>query len=95
MPYVRVSLMQPLPGREQEVEELNRELISFYREQPGCVSCQFIRAVDDSSEVGRLTQWESEAAADAAATTDRSMQLRSRLHLAVHEGHVDRSFRTE
>ena len=93
--YVRISLMKALAGREQEVRDLTQELIALSREQPGCISSQFIQAVDDATEMGRLSQWESEAAADTAATGDHSMHLRSRLHVAVHDGHVDRSFRAE
>jgi quinol monooxygenase YgiN len=95
MSYVRISLMKPLAGRELEVTKLNVELIALYREQPGCISSQLIQAVDGSGEVGRLSQWESESAADAAATGDHSMHLRSRLHLAVRKGRLDRSFRAE
>ena len=95
MSYVRFSLMKPLAGRDLEVTKLNLELVSLYRGQPGCISSQVIRATDTSGEVGRLSFWESESAADAAATGDHSMHLRSRLHLAVRRGRLDRSFHTE
>ena len=95
MSYVRFSLMKPLAGRDLEVTKLNQELVTLYRGQPGCISSQLIRATDASGEVGRLSFWESESAADSAATGDRSMHLRSRLHLAVRRGHQDRSFHTE
>ncbi len=95
MSYVRFSLMKPLAGRDLEVTKLNLELVSLYRGQPGCISSQVIRATDTSGEVGRLSFWESESAADAAATGDHSMHLRSQLHLAVRRGRLDRSFHTE
>ena len=95
MSYVRISLMKPLAGRELEVTKLNLELVSLYRQQPGCISSQFIRSTEASGDIGRLSFWESESAADAAATGDHSMHLRSRLHLAVRRGHQDRSFHTE
>lgn len=95
MSYVRFSLMKPLAGRDLEVAKLNLELVSLYRGQPGCISSQVIRATAPSGEVGRLSFWESESAADAAATGDHSMHLRSLLHLAVRRGHLDRSFHTE
>lgn len=95
MPYVRISLMHPLPGREAEVEDLNRQLITLYSEQRGFMESRFIRSAAGCGEVGRVTFWQSEGAADAAATSDRSMSLRSRLHLLVQRGHQDRSFVTD
>ena len=40
-----------------------------------------------------MSLWESENAADMAATHDRSMFLRSRLHLLIEHGHQDRGSR--
>jgi quinol monooxygenase YgiN len=85
--------MKPLSGREAEVQKLNIELVHYYQQQPGCVSSRFIEAADRLGEMGRLSEWESEAAADAAATSDHSMSLRASLHLAVRRGHIERSFR--
>ena len=95
MPYVRISLMKPLSGREAEVEKLNQELVAMYSQAEGCLLSHFVRSVDGSGEMGRLVLWESEGAADRAATTNRSMSLRSRLHLLVRKGHQDRSFHAE
>jgi len=93
--YVRISLMRPLAGREAEVDQLNLELVEYYRGQPGCLQSTVIHAADGSGETGRVSFWDSEAAADAAANSDRSMFLRSRLHLMLRRGHQDRSFRSE
>ena len=95
MSYVRISLMRPLAGRDLEVEKLNRELVQLYRQHQGCIGSHFVRAADGSGEVGRVSFWESESSADAAATADRSMFLRSRLHLLVRRGHQDRSFHSD
>ncbi len=95
MPYVRISLMKPLSGRGVEVAELNEQLVDFYKSQQGCLSCHFMRAADGSAEVGRVSLWESEAAADRAANIQRSLSLRSRLHLLVRRGHQERSFLAE
>lgn len=92
MPYVRISLMKPVPGHEDEVRQLNQELVSFYRGQQGCQLCYFLAAADSSGEVGRVSVWDSEHAADQAANHDHSMALRSRLHLLIQPGHQDRSF---
>ncbi|MEO8457672.1 MAG: antibiotic biosynthesis monooxygenase [Chloroflexota bacterium] len=95
MSYIRISIMKPLSRKELEVQKLNLELVTHYRQQPGCVSSRFIEAHDGSGEMGRLSEWESEHAADAAATNDHSMFLRSRVQLAVRKGHLDRSFKTD
>ncbi len=95
MPYVRISLMKPLAGREAEVGDLNAQLVSFYRRQEGCLQSHLLKAADGSSEMGRVSIWESESAADRAATTQHSMFLRSRLHLLIRRGHQERSFLAE
>ena len=92
MTYVRISLMKPLSRRPLEVEKLNRELVQLYRKQEGCISGHLIGAAPGSGEVGRVSFWQSESAADAPATSDQSLSLRSRLHLLVKRGHQDTSF---
>jgi quinol monooxygenase YgiN len=87
-------MMTPAKGHEEEVSALNEQLVAFYRAQPGCLGSHFIRAADTSGEQGRVSFWTSEAAAAAAATQERSLYLRSRLHLLVQFGHQDRSFTT-
>lgn len=95
MPYIRISIMKPLAGRESEVAEINEQLAAFYRQQEGCLQDHFMRAADRSGEVGRISLWKSEKTAEQAATAEHSMSLRSRLHLLVHEGHQERSFLAE
>ncbi len=92
MTYIRVSTMTPLAGREEEASQVNQELVGYYRAQEGCVSSHFVKAADSSGEQGRISFWSSERAANEAATQERSLHLRSRLHLLVRRGHQDRSF---
>jgi quinol monooxygenase YgiN len=92
MAYVRISTMRPRASREAEAEAVSLELINFYREQPGCLHSTFVKASDGSGEIGRITFWESAATADRAAMRERSIYLRSRLHLVIEKGHQDRSF---
>ena len=92
MTYIRVSTMRPLAGREEEASQVNQELVELYGSQKGCVSCHFVKAADSSGEQGRISIWSSERAANEAATQERSLQLRSRLHLLVGRDHQDRSF---
>jgi len=92
MTYIRVSTMSALAGREEEAGQVNQELVAFYRTREGCLSSDFVKAADTSGEQGRISFWSSERAADAAATEERSLYLRSRLHLLVRRGHLERSF---
>ncbi len=92
MTYIRVSTMTPLAGREEEASQVNQQLVDFYGTQEGCVSSHFVKAADRSGEQGRISFWISERAANEAATQERSLQLRSSLHLVVRRGHQDRSF---
>ncbi len=92
MTYIRVSTMTALAGREEEASRVNQELVDFYRTQEGCLSSHFVNAADRSGEQGRISFWISERAANEAATQERSLQLRSSLHLVVRRGHQDRSF---
>jgi quinol monooxygenase YgiN len=92
--YIRVSLMMPEKGRRAEVRQLNQELAAFYRTQEGCRDSFVISAADNSGELGRLSVWDSEEAAERAANDQHSMSLRSELHLAIQPGHSERSFLT-
>ena len=89
MTYIRVSTMTPQAGREEEVGQL---LVDLYSTQEGCLSISFVKAADTSGEQGRISFWISERAADEAATQERSLYLRSRLHLQIQRGHQERSF---
>jgi hypothetical protein len=95
MTYIRFSTMVPLSGREEEATQVNQELVAFYRSQPGCLASDYVTAADSSGEQGRVSFWATEQAADRAATQERSLYLRSRLHLLVRRGHQDRSFTAE
>jgi quinol monooxygenase YgiN len=95
MTYIRVSTMVPVAGREDEATQVNQELVAFYRSQPGCLDSHYVTAADSSGEQGRVSFWASERAADTAANQERSLYLRSRLHLLVRHGHQERSFTSE
>lgn len=94
MSYIRISLMTPEQGREAEVRGFNQELSPFYRAQEGCLDSFVLTAADGSGELGRLSVWDSEEAAEGAANHQHSMSLRSQLHLVIQPGHAERSFFT-
>jgi hypothetical protein len=94
MSYIRISLMKPAQGREEEVKRLNQEISALNLTQEECRYSSVISATDGSGELGRLSVWESKEAAEGVANLQRSMSLRSQLHLAIQPEHAERSFFT-
>ncbi len=92
MSYIRISLMLPAKGKRAEVRRLNEEISAFNRTLEGCRESFLITAADNSGELGRLSIWESKEAAERSANRQHHMSLRSQLHLAIQEGHAERSF---
>ena len=82
MSYFRLSLTSPHGGALAEVERIERELLAFFRTQPG-FQRGFRLTADD--RVGRATVWDSEADADHAANQQHTLSLRSRLMQLVGE----------
>jgi quinol monooxygenase YgiN len=93
--YVRLSVVKPLRGQEQHVEDVMRRLAEAGSQQPGCIASYVLRPHDDSGEVARLAIYEDEASAERAANTDHILALRSELHLSVQPGHQERAFFTD
>ncbi len=91
MAYVRVSLMQPKASRHAEVKELMDELAHFFAKQAGFLEGYGLYSSD--ALVGRVTVWDSEAAADAAAQSTHVLAVRSRLNNDVEAGsHQEHAF---
>ncbi len=91
MSYVRVSLMQPRSGRLAEVKALLDELVGFFATQPGFIEGYGLYSTD--ALVGRVTVWDSEDSAEAAAQSTHVLALRSRLNTDVEEGsHQEHAF---
>jgi len=82
--YLRLSLARPMEGRGEEAQRLEADLLSHSSAQEGFVGGYRLTARDGGREIGRITIWEREEAADRAATTQHVMALRSDL-LAVAE----------
>ena len=73
-----------MEGRGEEAQRLEADLLSHSSAQEGFVGGYRLTARDGGREIGRITIWESEEAADRAATTRHVMALRSE-PLAVAE----------
>ncbi len=95
MPYLRISLVIPLVGREAEVIDINEELVAFYRQQKGCLQSYVMRPSKASRDTGRISMWESEEDAQHTANIESTLALRSRLHSAVQEGHQELAFQAD
>lgn len=94
MSYVRVSLMEPKAGRHAEVKRLMDELATYFAQQAGFVEGYGLHSKD--ALVGRVTVWESESAADAAARSTHVLAVRSRLNDDVIDGsHQEHAFEGE
>jgi quinol monooxygenase YgiN len=92
MPYVRLTLNQPRPEVRAEVVRHYRELVNYVKTLPGCLDAFVLESHDETAEVGRLSMWESEEAANHAANDPHAMSLHAEL-LFDSQGQVwDRSF---
>lgn len=95
MPYVRISIAKPRPGQDARVQELMRKINDFAAQAPGCREVFLLRPHDNSGEIARMAIYEDEHSAEAAASSQTVMALRSELHLHVEAGHIERAFFTE
>ncbi len=92
MPYVRLTLAKPRPERVAEVRRHYEELVGYLSTLPGFVAGWVVVPHDDSGEVGRLSMWESQEAANHAANDPRAMSLHAELEFDVFGNMWDRSF---
>jgi quinol monooxygenase YgiN len=96
MTYVRISVFIPKPHEREQAEQLLHELAEFHGTQPGHWATFRIESRDDSARIGRITIWNDEGAANAAARSSHDQSLRSRLNwLVLEDTHVEQSFSGE
>ncbi|MCA9825565.1 MAG: antibiotic biosynthesis monooxygenase [Dehalococcoidia bacterium] len=93
MPYIRISIARPRPGQEKRLAELQQAIADYSAKQPGCDRSYVLRPHDHSGEIARISIWDNESQAEAAANSDHMLSLRSELNLAAAEGgHSERAF---
>lgn len=91
--YVRLSLMNPRPGKADLVSALMDNLLEYFATQTGYAHGYSLVSGDPQDRVGRVTLWDSEEAADAAANTQHVLSIRSELlSLIDANSHVERSY---
>ena len=93
MPYIRISLMQPMTGQEARVNELLDALTRGYEDKDGYLYGWRLEPVDRARHVGRLAIWEDDSHAHHAAQDEHEMALRSQLNQVIEDGsHEELSF---
>lgn len=95
MPYVRLTIAHPRPGQERRVRELIERLNELTGAIEGCMATYVLHPHDESGDIARMAFWADEDTAEAAAADDRVLAVRSELHLALEEGHIERAFFTD
>lgn len=95
MTYIRVSIAHPRHGQEKRLEEVQHQIAEWVRTQPGCRASYLLKPNDGSGDVARITIYDDEQAADAAANHQHLMSLRSELNLAADPNHTERGFHAE
>jgi quinol monooxygenase YgiN len=91
--YLRLSLMQPLHGREDEVLALHRNLVASLANESGFVRGFVITAGDPEGRIGHLNVYGSEEDADRVANTQHVLSVRAELlQLIEEDSHVERSW---
>lgn len=86
MAYVRMSVAKPRRGEEARVEEIFERINTEAAKNDGCLETYLLHPHDDSGEVARMAIYTDEDAAEAAASNDAVLALRSEMHLLVAAG---------
>ncbi|MGB2694046.1 MAG: hypothetical protein WBD55_02525 [Dehalococcoidia bacterium] len=90
---VRLSLMQPKPGAQERVLELQQQIVSWLPGKPGSIAGYIIVGGDPQGRVGHVSIFRSEQDADQAAQSDHVLAIRSELLLVIEEdSHVEHSY---
>ncbi len=92
MAYIRISIAKPRRGEEAHLRDILEQLNAEAAKHEGCLETYVLHPHDASGEIARLAIYESEEAAEAAASSDAILALRSEMHLLVEAGHSERAF---
>lgn len=76
MAYIRISISTPKEGSRDRVLELEDRLLASFKDHDGFRSAYRLTS---STQVGRVSIWDAEANADAAANSQHTLSLRSEL----------------
>jgi len=88
MPFVRISLAHPRADVRAEVRRHLEELIQRSQALPGFVAGYVLVGDEDAGTLGRVTIWESHAAADRAANDMVIMATHAKLRFDT-DGNIE------
>lgn len=83
MPVIRISLVEPLPGREKEIEALYDELGKYHSTMEGHILGCRVQPVGREYLRGRVSIWRSLEDANHAASQTHTAALRSQIRFAA------------
>ncbi len=79
MPFVRITIARPRPELRARVRDSFHDLLTTSAKFPGYLGGYVLESADASGEVGRVTIWESQSAANAAASDPHVLAVHSEL----------------
>ncbi len=83
MSYIRLMLVKPRPGEEEQVRTLLAELHDSLSLSPGLITSILLDDAegDGQKAIGRLSIWRSKSEAERFARLPNAQSLRSRIRL--------------
>ena len=81
MSVARIWMLRPLPGRHEEAQALQEQVLNTISQQKGFL--MGFSFVDPGGQIGRVALWESAEDATHAAQQEHLMALRSQINLLV------------
>lgn len=79
MPFVRITITRPRPEVRNRVRDAFADLLTTSSKLPGYLGGYVLESADSSGEVGRVTIWESQSAANTAASDPHVLAVHSEL----------------
>ena len=94
MSYIRLTLASPPPDRRAVVHQCSTDIVASAATLPGFVLGWVVVPSQGVDDVGRLTVWQTAAAAHHAANGPHLLALHAQAHVAAAGKVWDRSFGT-
>jgi hypothetical protein len=79
MSYARITRIQPIRGREEEVARLLDSYLEWLVNREGFMLGLNLESGNESQGITRVLVWENNAVADATAISDHALAVRSQL----------------
>ncbi len=79
MKVMRVTIVYPRPGREEEVAGAMKQLGDSLAKQPGFIEDYSLAEHTGRRAAGRVSVWQSREALDRAASKEHTIALRTQL----------------